>query len=168
MRERGFTTIELLLSLTIIGVFIASLSVFLQLVLESRARHEVALEVESIGAQVMQTITQAARNAESITAPSSGATATSLTLDVVSAAVDPTVFDLSGGVIRVTEGAGSAVNLTSSELTASSFNFQNLTPTSGSPGVLRVSFTLTAINTSTRQEFTYSETFYATASLRQP
>lgn len=168
MRERGFTTIELLLALTIIGVFIASLSVFLQLVLESRVRHQVALEVESIGAQVMHTITQATRNAQTITAPASGATASSLTLDVVSAGVDPTVFDLSGGVIRVTEGAGSAVNLTSSELTASSLSFQNLTPASGSPGVLRISFTLTATNTSLRQEFTYSETFYGTASLRQP
>ena len=55
----------------------------------------------------MELITQTLRNAQAITSPAVGASASSLTVDVVDATEDPTVFDLSSNQIRITRGVGS-------------------------------------------------------------
>lgn len=166
LSRRGFTLIELLLYLGVSSIIISGTSFFLISLLEARVKYQAVSEVEQQGQQVMTQLTQTIRNAQNITSPTTGATGTSLTLDVVTAGLDPTVFDLSGGIIRVTEGAGAAQPLTTSAVTASSLSIQNLTrPTT--QGVLRVSFTLTRTSTSGRNEFTYSKTFRGSASLRQ-
>ena len=82
---------------------------------------------------MMQIITQTARNAEAITSPAIGASASSLTLDVITGASDPTIIDLASGAIRIKEGVGSPISLTNARVTASALNFQNLSRT-GTPG----------------------------------
>ncbi|MBI5222371.1 MAG: prepilin-type N-terminal cleavage/methylation domain-containing protein [Candidatus Magasanikbacteria bacterium] len=163
--KKGFTLVELLLYASITSVMLLVISVFLSTLLESRVKNQTIAEVEQQGTQVMQLITQTARNAEAITSPATGASASSLTLDVVTVASDPTIFDLSGGVIRIKEGAGTATALTNSRVTASALTFQNLSRTS-TPGTIRIMFTLTYVNSSGRNEYTYAKTFYGSASLR--
>lgn len=165
--KQGFTLIELLLYVVLISSIVLALSIFFSMVLSSRAKNQTIAEVEQQGAQTMQTILQAARNAENITAPIVGANGSSATLDVVSASEDPTVFDLSSGAIRIKKGASSAVNLTSPSVTASGLTFYNLTRPS-TPGNIRVIFTLTRVNPGNKNEYDYSKTFYGTASLRFP
>lgn len=163
--QGGFTLVELLLYVSIASVMLLVISVFLSTLLESRIKNQTIAEVEGQGIQVMQMITQTARNAEAITSPALGASASSLTLDVITAGSDPTIFDLASGVIRIKEGAGSAVALTNSRVTASALTFQNFSRTS-TPGTIRIMFTLTYVNSSGRNEYTYSKTFYGSASLR--
>ncbi|MEX0917612.1 MAG: hypothetical protein WDZ93_00470 [Candidatus Paceibacterota bacterium] len=115
----------------------------------------------------MQILTQTVRNAESITSPGTGGSASSLTLNVVDGADDPTVFDLSGGAIRITEGAGSAVVLTNSRVSASDVSFHNLSH-DDTPGTVRVQFTLTHENPENRNEYEYEKTFIGSATLRHP
>lgn len=164
--QSGFTLIELLLYLAVTSIIIVSVSGFLITMLQARVKFQTISEVEQQGQQTMQAITQTIRNAQAITSPATGASASSLTMDVVTAGLDPTVFDLSGGIIRITEGAGAATGLTTTKVTASSLNFQNLTrPTT--QGVIRISFTITSVNGSGRNEFQYAKTFRGSASLRQ-
>lgn len=163
----GFTLIELLLYIGIASTILLVSTLFLNTLLESRVKNQTIAEVEQQGLQVMQQITQAVRNAESITSPTPGNSGVSLTLDVVNASDNPTVFDLSSDEIRITEGAGSAIALTNSRVTASSLSFQNLSR-ADTPGIMRISFTLTHINPEGRQEYDFEKTFYASASLRQP
>ena len=164
--QSGFTLIELLLYLGIMAIVLSGVSFFFVSLLEARVKHQTISEVEQQGQQVMTTITQTIRNAQNITSPTTGTSGSSLTLDVVSGSLDPTIFDLSGGLIRVTEGAGAAQALTTSAVTASGLTIDNLTrPTT--QGVLRVQFTLTKTGTSGRNEFTYTKTFRGSASLRQ-
>lgn len=163
--KNGFTLIELLLYVSIVGAMILTVAAILPLFMQSRVKNQTISEVEQQGTVVMQIITQTVRNAENITGPSTGTTASSVTLDVVTAGLDPTIFDLSGGAIRITEGAGSPVSLTNSRITASDLTFQNLSRTS-TPGIIRVQFTLTGVNPEGRQEYNYSRTFYGSASLR--
>lgn len=165
MKTKGFTLIELLLYVSIVGVLILSVSVLLSLFMRSRVKNQTISEVEQQGVQVMQIITQTARNAETITNPTAGNSASSATFDVVTASLDPTIFDLASGIIRIKEGAGSATSLTNSRVTASSLTFQNLSRAS-TPGTIRVQFTLTHVNPSGRNEYDYNKTFYGTASLR--
>lgn len=164
---RGFTLIELLLYAVLVGSIVLALSIFFSMVLSSRVKNQTIAEVEQQGAEVMQTILQTARNAENITVPAVGANGNSATLDVVSVADDPTVFDLSSGAIRIKKGVAANVNLTSPLVTASGLTFANLTrPTT--PGNIAVSFTLTRVNTENKNDYDYTKTFYGTASLRFP
>ncbi len=162
---KGFTLIELLLYVSLTAIVLLVISDFLFIIIKARAKNQTIAEVEQQAAQVVQIITQTARNAENITSPSIGASAASLTLDVVDASKDQTIFDLSGGAIRIKEGAVSPVILTNSRVIASDLNFQNLSH-SGTPGIIRVSFVLSYAGGSALQEYAYSKTFYTSASLR--
>ncbi len=165
--QKGFTLIELLLYVGIASSILLVSTLFLQTLLESRVKNQTIAEVEQQGLQVTQVITQTVRNSESITTPTVGDSEPSLTLDVVNAGDDPTVFNVSGGSIQITEGSGSPIALTNSRVTASSLTFENLSRTD-TPGIIRISFVLTHSNSSGRQEYDFTKTFYASASLRQP
>ena len=163
--SKGFTLIELLLYLGLAAVLLLVISIFLALILRSRVKNQTVAEVESQGVMVMNLISQAIRNAEDINLPAAGASAASLSLDAQGSGNDPTVFDLASGILRVQEGAGGSVPITSPRLTASGINFQNLSR-AGTPGTVRIQFTLTNVNPAGKNEYDYSKTFYASASLR--
>jgi hypothetical protein len=112
-------------------------------------------------------MTQIVRNAESLNAPAQGSSAPSLSLDVIAVGNDPTVFDFSGGTIRISEGAGLPVALTNTRVIASGLVFQNLSLT-GTPGTVRIQFTLTHVNPAGRNEYSFAKTFIGSATLRQP
>lgn len=164
---KGFTLVELLLYVGISSIMLLIISVFLSLLIESRIKNQTVAEVEQQGLQVMEVITQIARNAESINAPAQSTSASSLSLDVIPVGNDPTVFDLAGGMIRMSEGAGLPVALTNARVFASGLIFQNLSLT-GTPGTIRIQFTLTHINPANRNEYSFAKTFIGSASLRQP
>jgi Tfp pilus assembly protein PilW len=161
----GFTLIELLLYVTITGMVLLGVSVFFAIQITARIQHQTISEVESQGVAVMQIISQTVRNAETITSPTQGLSTATTTLDVVTVAKDPTLFDLTAGVIRITEGTSTVLALTNSRVTASDLSFQNVSR-NNTPGTLRVQFTLTHINNEGRKEYDYAQTFYETASLR--
>src|SRR4030042_4420700 len=78
----GFTLVELLLYASIVGAVVLSMAGFLSLLMQSRVTNQTISQVEQQGIQVMQIITQTARNAEAIASPAIGTSASSLTLDV--------------------------------------------------------------------------------------
>lgn len=163
----GFTLIELLLSVSITGVLLLTITFFLGAVLQVRVKNQTIAEVNEQALAVMQLISQTVRNAESITSPAPGQSTESLSLDQYDAAKDPTVFDLSGGVVHVTEGGSAAVPLTNNRVTASGFTVQNLSRPK-TPGLVRIEFTLSHINPSLRNEYEYSKTFSTSVTVRQP
>ena len=163
----GFTLIELLLYVGIASIMLLVTSLFLLTLLQSRVTNQTIAEVEQQGLHVMQLITQTVRNAEAITLPTIGAIASSLTLDVIAIASDPTIFDLSSGAIRIKEGAGAVIPLTNSRVTASALTFQNLSR-ANTPGIISIQFTLTHVNPEGRNEYNFTKTFTGSAALRQP
>lgn len=165
--QKGFTLIELLLYVAATSIMLLAISIFISILLQSRVKNQTIAEVEQQGLRVMQLITQTGRNAEAITSPAIGASASSLTLDVIPAASDPTIFDLVSGIIRIKEGAGSAIALTNTRVTASALTFQNLSRAS-TPGTVRIQFTLTHSNPEGRNEYAFAKTFTGSATLRQP
>lgn len=165
--QQGFTLIELLLYTAVASTMLLAISVFLSAFLESRVKNQTIAEVDQQGLQVMQIIAQTARNAEAIASPAQGASALSLALDVISTANDPTIFDLASGAIRVKEGSASAISLTNSRVVASGLAFQNLSR-AGTPGTVRVQFTLSHVNPEGRNEYSFEKAFIGSATLRQP
>lgn len=165
LTNKGFTLVELLLYISLISIMLFVISDFFFLIIKSRVKNQVIAEVEQQAVQAAQMITQAGRNAENVTSPGAGGNAAFLTLDMADISKNSTIFDLSGGVIRIKEGAGSPIPLTNSRVIASDLNFQNLSY-AGTPGTIRVSFTLSHVNPENKNEYDYSRTFYASASLR--
>jgi len=165
--RRGFTLIELLLYVAISSAILLVTSLFLQTLLESRIKNQTIAEVEQQGLQVMQIITQALRNADSINFPVQGESAASLSINTIETGNNPTLFDLVSDAIRIKEGGASPIALTNSRVAVSDLTFKNLSHTS-TPGTIRVRFMLTHVNRGGRTEYNFSKIFYGSASLRQP
>ena len=162
---RGVTLIELLLYVGISSTIFMLTSLSLMQSLEARVKNETVAEVEDQGRFVMNRITRAVRNGQSITAPLVGASGTSLTVNVLDGANDPTVFSLSGGTISIALGAGAPMPLTNSRVIASGLNIENRSR-AGTGGTVRISFTLSRVNPSGRNEFSYARTFIGSATVR--
>ena len=161
----GFTLVELVLYVGLAAVMILSVSIFLSTMLQARVRNQTVLEVESQGIQVTQRILQVVRNSLAVNSPLEGLSDSSLSMDVLTLALDPTIFDISGGVIRMHEGLGTPIPLTSSRVIASNLIFRNLSK-NGTPGTIQLQFTLTHLNQEGRYEYDYSEVFIGSATLK--
>lgn len=164
-KNPGFTLVELLLYVGISSAILLATSIFLSVLLESRVKNQTISEVEQQGVQVMQLITQTVRNADLINIPTIGASGASLSVNNSLASTTPTVFDLSGGVIRIKEGTNAVINLTNSKVTVSNLSFFNLSRTS-TPGVVKIIFTLSSVNPSGRNEYSFSKTFVGSAAIK--
>ena len=161
----GFSLIELLLYLVIVSVIVSVLSAFLVFLMQSREKAYTITEVEEQGILVSKLIAREIRNAQSINTPTIGVSGSTLSLQTYSGATSPTVFDVSADMVRIKEGASTAVPITNSHVMVSGFTVKNLSH-AGTKGSVRVSFTLTYNNPSNRQEFSYSETFTVGGALR--
>lgn len=94
-KPTGFTLIELLLYISIVGTLLTAVSMFFATTADARIKNQSIIEVDQQGALVMDHILQTIRNADAINTPTTGTTASSLSLAVPTAALSPTIFDLS-------------------------------------------------------------------------
>lgn len=109
LAQKGFTLIELLLYVAIVGILLLSAVGFFALSTEARVKNQAISEVNQQGVAAMDNILQSIRNATAVTAPALGATGSSLTLTVPTAALSPTIFDLgnAGTVMGYSSDGGS-------------------------------------------------------------
>lgn len=167
LQQKGFTLLELLLYIATSAAILLVISGFLSVLLRARIKNQTVADVEAQGQAAMQLMTQTIRNSATINSPAQGISAAFVSLNTYTTVNNPTIFDLSGGVLRIKEGAATTIPLTNSRVVVSGLSFQNLSRTS-SPGTVRVQFTLTHVNLGGRNEYTYAKTFTGSASLRQP
>lgn len=163
--QKGFTLIELLLYTSLTAMIILVVSMFFQLVITSRVKNQTIAEVEQQGTQIIQIVNQSLRNSVAINSPATGANAASLSINTTISANNPTIFDIASGVFQMKEGAAAGVPLTNNRVTVSALTYQNLSR-SLTPGTIKYQFTITYNNPNNRNEYQFSKTFYATATLR--
>jgi type II secretory pathway pseudopilin PulG len=161
-RQAGYTLIELLLYVVLIGTLLTSVTYFFGLAVDARVKNQTIAEVNDQGVAVMDSITQTIRNAISISSPAAAGTASSLTLVVPTGSLSPTVFNLTGSTLQITEGVSSPVALTSNDLQVTNLTFKNLTR-SGTNGNVQISFTLARANPNNHNAYDYQKTFTSTA-----
>lgn len=162
--QHGYTLIELLLYISLLSILLPSMIGFMGLAVEVRVKNQTIAEVNEQGAAAMDYITQTIRNANSITAPATASSASSLTLAVPTAGLSPTVFDTDGSTLRVKESTAAAIPLTNNNVQISNLTFANLTR-SGTNGIVQVSFTLSRVNPANRNEYNYQKTFTTSAEI---
>ena len=160
--QQGYTLIELLLYIALLGILLPSMIGFMGLAVDVRVKNQSVNEVNEQGLAAMDYITQTIRNSTSISAPAAAGSGSSLTLVVPTASLSPTVFDVSDSTLRVKEGTGAAIPLTNSKVQVSNLTFSNLTR-SGTSGIVQVSFIVSRVNTSDRNEYDYQKTFTTSA-----
>jgi hypothetical protein len=107
----AFSLVETLLYISIFSVVVFMMLSIYGVVMDSRVNARVVSEVTSEGSRIMQIITQTARNATLINSPTAGNNATTLSLNVVNVANNPTMFYMVGNDIVMKEGASSAIIL---------------------------------------------------------
>lgn len=165
-RTEGYTLIELLLYIAVVGLLLGGLMTFFVMAGSVRVKSQSVMEVDQQGLFVIDTVTQAIRSADSVSAPVNGTSGTSLTLASTTPALNPTTVSLSGTAIHLKEGTAAALPLTNSRVAVTNFSIKNL-GRSGTPGSIQISFTLSTVNNSGRSEYGYSKNFIATASVRR-
>lgn len=166
--QRGFTLIELLLYVAIVSTLLGALATFFSLSLSARVKNQSIAEVNQQGAAILERFATTVRAANGITSPTAGTTASSLTLAVTTPALTPTIFDASSGspaAFQIKEGGASAIPLTNNKVALSDLSFKNLSRAS-TPGAIQISFTLSRVNSSGRNEYDYQKTFTTTVALR--
>lgn len=159
----GYTLIELLLYVAILGILTTAMGTFFVTIVELRVKNQSIAEVDQQAAFAMEYITQTIRNSTSVTSPTKGSgTATSTTLVVPTGSLSPTVFDLSGGILRVKEGTGSPIALTNGKVQVSSLSFNN---NGTNDDILQISFVVSRLD-GVKNEYTFQKTFISTAEVR--
>lgn len=95
-KQAGYTLIELILYIALVGILLGAVTSYFGVVLTARVKTETIAEVEQQGQLIMESLAQSVRNSNYIGAPYPGASAPRLTLDVSTAALNPTIFNLTG------------------------------------------------------------------------
>lgn len=161
----GYTLIELLIVVAILGtVGFAATQIFFT-VLQSTAKADLTREVKQNGDYALSIMERAIRNATSLDnvnpCPFPPPSRSSLQINNPGTPATTTTFSLSGTRINSTGGT-----LTSDKVSASNLSF-TCTKFNGKPDLVTISFTLTQANTSaTRPEETARMNFQTTVSLR--
>jgi Tfp pilus assembly protein PilW len=169
MRPRkGFTLIEFILYFALVAIVIGAITAFAVDIVKTRSKTAVIAEVEQNMRFGLQRILRTVRQASELNVGAStlNSDAGLLSVDMIAASNTPTVFDLSGGALRIKEGAGQAVALTAPNVTVTKLRFSkdNL---GGNNNAVTTEMTVTWSGGSGDQAFTYSASASATAVIRK-
>ena len=169
-RDAGFTLIEVLIYIAIIGAVVGSFVMFSLAISSSRNKTYVAQEVQANARTAQELISQRIRAATGVNVVAStfGLDPGVLSLAMADPTKNPTVINLdqNDGVLLITEGAASPVAITSDEVNVTNLVFGDLT-SSGARANIRIEITVAFNNSPGDVEFDYSQSWQTAVSLRQ-
>jgi prepilin-type N-terminal cleavage/methylation domain-containing protein len=167
---KGFSLIEVIIYIAVIGLAVVAIASFSFSIANSTSKNYVVQEVQGNTRTALNIITQRILAAEAVNTGSStfGTDPGVLSLQMADAAKNPTVLNLTAddGVLQITEGASAAVALTTDEVNVTNLVFTNLTP-SGARENIRIQMTIEFNNPSGDKEFEYSQSITTSITLRQ-
>ena len=167
--KKGFTLIETIIYVGIIGLILSGFISFSVVIADSRNKNYVTQEVQANFRSAFDLITKKIKEADSINV---GASTFNSDPGVLSLAMDdagenPTIINLSqdDGVLQIKEGSSEPVAIVSDEIRVTNLVFTNLSTASPRENV-RIELTLEFNNQASDVEFNYSESFQTAVSLR--
>ncbi|MEW5908094.1 MAG: prepilin-type N-terminal cleavage/methylation domain-containing protein [Patescibacteria group bacterium] len=166
MNNKAFTLIEFLIYIGIVGIILIVTGTIALNIFFGKAKLVAMEEVSQNARMAMEKIGERIRNAQSINSPPMGTSASSLSLLMADSQQNPTVFDLSNGILRMTENGGSAISLTSDEVIVTTLQFSNISYPN-IPGTMRIQITMKYVNPENKSEYNVEKTFYTTANIRK-
>lgn len=155
MKNQGFTLVELLIYIVILATFLVVIISFLWTIIFGNIKEISFQEIQQNGRFVLTKITQETKKATGINSPLPGFTSSTLSLAMAAPYLNPTVFDVVSGKLRITQGAVGPYILTSDQVTISSLQFTNLSYLD-SPGTIQIEMTIGRNNPGARTEYAAS------------
>lgn len=169
LSPEGFTLIEVLIYVALMGMAVSSFVYLSVTVSASRSKTTVTQEVQANTRVALDLISQQIRAATGINSGASvfDADPGVLSLAMADSGSNPTVIDLSAddGVLQITRGAGPSLAVTSDEVRVTNLVFTNLTD--GERENVRVEITVAYANDSGDVLFTSSQSLQTSVSVRQ-
>lgn len=159
-RNKGITLLEVLLYVVLAVIILGVIASFMITFLSTSVKSEVIRSVNEQGSFAMDSMTKDIRAADAITSPTASSTATTLSI-VIGATT--TTYSLNNGILEKTTGS-TTQQITNSDSLVSNLQFKN-DSRSGSEGVVRIQFNVSANADTGRFEYNYSEKFINAASL---
>ncbi len=161
--DRGFSLIEILIYIAIIGLMIGAFASFVLAVNNSRSKNYVVSEVQANTRVVLDILSQKIHSADTVLTPSAGNSAGSLVLDMPDPEPDLT-FQVQNGVLSLKPQGGGATNITGKAVNVSYLNFTNLAGL-GEKDNIRIQMTIEFRNPESK-EYEYSQTIETAVSRR--
>jgi type II secretory pathway component PulJ len=159
--RNGFTLLEALVYLALFSIMMGGCLVAVYAVIESSGRNEAKIQIQEEANFLFGTFNWVLSGANGI---GIGTQANTLTVYKFSSSQNPFVFDISDGVIRLSEGSGLPQGLSSNTIQVVNFHVQDIPASGGlSEGVV-ISFTL---KIKTSQGVGVSQNFETTNYIRQ-
>ena len=163
--QKGLTLVETLIYVAIFTMFVLTLSSFSSQINSARLRSQIILEINYQGSRIIQDINSTIRNATSINSPVITNSGTSLSVETVDPNHNPTVFSVATGTLYVQQGTNDLIALTNNRVEVSDLIFSNMSRV-GTPGTIRIRFTLKNSDAHAKPEEQYTKDFYGSASIR--
>lgn len=157
----------MILYVSVCSLLLLTISTFLSFLLGARIRSQAITEVNQQGFRAMNLMALTVRNGRSVESPVIGASSSVLTLTTKDPLLNPTVFDVASGTLRITEGGSQPIALTNSRIIVSGLTFQNLSSSSSEERIVRISFIVDYGNVSGKDEYSFTKTFIESATMRR-
>lgn len=167
----GFTLIETLIYITIIGMVVVSFVIFSISISNSKNKTYVTQEVQANARLALNLISQQIRGATGINIGSSSFEVDPgiLSLSLADGAKDPTIIELDqdDGRLQIIQGLSDPIMLTSKQTKITNLVFTNLTPAGSNRENIRIEMTIEYDNSTSDLNFTYSQSWRTAVSVRQ-
>jgi Tfp pilus assembly protein PilW len=150
--EKSFTLIEFLIYIGIVGSFLILAIGFLWNIIFGNIKETAYQEVQQNARFVFSKMTKEIKKATGINNPLPGSSFNTLSLAMADSSLNPTVFDVAGGKLRITQGSSGPYDLTSNEVVISDIQFSNISY-HGTPGAVKIEMTIEYSNPANLNEY---------------
>ncbi len=154
--NNGFTLIEIIIYVAIIGIVMTSFIAFGMSISSARSKTYVVQEVQGNARMLIDIISQKIKRAQAITSPTAGQSNGAMTLDMPYSESDLT-FSMTDGIVYLTEGSGDPQAIVSNEVEVENFQFSNI-GLNGSVDSILVEFDMEFRNAAS-VEYSYADSF---------
>lgn len=162
--QRGFTLIEVLCYVSLIGVVVGAAIGVYALAAQNRITRGAIAEVEEQGSDTLSFIASRIAGASALATPVPGLPSSTLILVMNDPAKNPTRIELVSTTLRIKEGAGASIQLTTGAVRARSLRFTSTGSHLSSPTV-QIEFTLEHPRLVSGNLPPYQATFYAATTI---
>lgn len=163
MRD-AFTLIEFIIYIAIVTLVLVLIIGFLWNIVLGNIKETSYQEVQQNARFALTKISQEIKKASGINNPSPGQSDSILSLSMQNLDLNPTIFDVFEGKLRITQGESDPKELTSDEVKVTNLLFTNLSYPN-TPGTIRIEMTIEYLNPSNLSEYQASINLKSTISL---
>lgn len=166
--QAGFTLIELLIYVSIFATMVGAVVGLAMSASAERVNSQITADLNYQGEAAIALMTQTIRQSSGINSPTTGDSATSLSLTMANSTVNPTVFSTAQDTttrLTIAEGNPAIINkLSNGRVSVVNLSFINMS-LNATKGSVLIKLTLKYQSASDRRELKYTKTFYGAATI---